>query len=556
MLTKYLRDAIDKALDKVSGEAGWIYAEPAFEELVKSLDNETLELLASSWMPRTLRSRPSEAVEHVVEKLAKVLLLAVDILEKSGVDLHRVDWVAIDWRTALEELADIDPRNTAAMARKIAGLAAEQAAVPLTDVDRGLEASIDVMSEQVSQQIDMLSQLLRDISDGLEELRRHRVPTYEMLRERFLKAVEAVAERGEKAAEKVEEAHETAFAGEMAEAVKMLREAVGDLKKAVEDVKRLAEEVAKGVEEARKEKRVEVRIKVYGETAAENIYLERILIDFTALGGGYDPVSGEFLAPLTAIWSLAKRNYGAYPDLFRAIKMWLALNRALYNRVFGFSWGFIRIDENEPEWLSRAEQIHSIAMRKSPDVMDMLRDIEREADVPRYLYSLLDGAIYRATRTAYGVIKGEPVPVKELEKIAREVARAPWLKTVAVWISPPIGRPYIVELTIPSTDYLKKAIKGVCQICGASRFSEKELYSPAAASWAYRSVLTCENCLTNYVIYGDGSIEVQIPTRDTELWRGLWERNPRKDPTKPFAAKWIDNAEKLRGRGWRITSIT
>jgi hypothetical protein len=49
---------------------------------------------------------------------------------------------------------------------------------------------------------------------------------------------------------------------------------------------------------------------------------------------------------------------------------------------------------------------------------------------------------------------------------------------------------------------------------------------------------------------------VQIPTKNPELWRTLWERNPRKDPTKPFAAKWMDNAEKLRGRGWRVTSIT
>jgi hypothetical protein len=323
----------------------------------------------------------------------------------------------------------------------------------------------------------------------------------------------------------------------------------------MEEFKKAAEELRRAAAErppARPEAAPGVRVS--GETHGETLYLRMLAGEFFAAGGGYDPLTGEFLAPLRAVWSIVKRTYTALPEMLMVCKMWLALNRVLYNRAFGFGWEFKRVEEDR-EWLDRIDRAGAVIDRKSPDLVEVLNMAASEEHVPNLLYSLIDGRVYRPLETEAGVFKGEPVKPGDVKKMVEELAARvlrPWMRRTTIPLRMyPSGVTEVAEAEVTDETFLATQLGHKCPICDSDRLQLETLYYER--SGRSTSIATCLNCLTVYRLRPDGTIEIQLPAPNAAIWRTMWERNEGKDPGHPFTEQWLDRAHELaKKRKWRL----
>jgi hypothetical protein len=535
----YLEEAAGTVIEEWRGTHGgdelWKHFESAFSAMLDSMDERTLGSLVEAWYPEQAEAFPSQAVVNTLRVLAKSLWSALGSLSTfdSG-KLEKVDFSAIDWKTLLERLVDFDRSDIGGIAREIAKEIGKQMGIAPESVERQVVSFAEAAVKEAEDYIDSLKKLLataREIdAEAYKEILKR-------IEETFLPKVRAGVA---KTSEKISEANAKEFIAAMTETLKALSNAINTLTKSVEELRRAAaEKPAKpGAAPA---------ITVKGETLAEKAYLNMAVADFMRAGGGYDPLTGEFLAPLRAVWSIVKRNYSAYPDLFRAVKMWLALNRALYNSVFGFGWGFKRAEEGDGEWIARVDSADTVIRRRSPDLVDALDTIDSDRDVPSMLYSLLDGKVYESKATEVGAFKGEPVEVGRIIEAAEEAAEkraAPWARRAVVPVEElPGGVRRLAEVTHARPRWLYRELGNSCPVCGSANLEGEVLIYPEKGTGI--AVVSCNNCLTVYRMHPSGAIEIRIPTDSPELWRKMWERNMSKDRGHPFSERWLENAKRL-----------
>jgi 6-pyruvoyl-tetrahydropterin synthase len=542
---EYLDEAANTVADEMRREYGgdemWKYFEESFNAVLNHMDENILASLAEAWYPEQAEAFPSQAVANTLRVLARAIWSALSSLSTvDGKRLEKVDWDAIDWRPLLERLVDFDKSDVGGIAREIAKEIGRAAGVAPETVEKQIVGFAEAAVTESLSYIDSLKRLLESAKEIDAEAYKEILKRIE---ETFLPKIRAGIT---KTSEKISEANAKEFIAAVTETLKAVGDAINTLTKSVEELRKAAaEKPAKPV--------AAPAITVKGETLAEKTYLNIAVADFMRIGGGYDPLTGEFLAPLRAVWSIVKRNYPAYPDLFRAVKMWLALNRALYNNVFGFGWSFKRVEEEDGEWIARIDSVDTVIRRKSPDLVNVLDTIDSDRDVPNMLYSLLDGKVYESKATEMGAFKGEPVEVSRIIEAAEEAAEkriAPWAKKAVVPVEElPGGARRLAEVTHARPQWLYRELGNSCPVCGSTHLEGEVLIYPERGTGI--AVVSCNNCLTVYRMYPSGAIEIRIPTDNLELWRKMWERNMAKDRRHPFSEKWLENAKRLaETKGW------
>ena len=182
-----------------------------------------------------------------------------------------------------------------------------------------------------------------------------------------------------------------------------------------------------------------------GESKEEQDYLKNLA---NIWSGGCEDSSGEFLAPLTLLWALIKGKLRDYPDLEREARIWIALNRVLWNVELGIDWRFLRIDEKEVIWRYRLNMLKKIIEIKNPSLAGILAVIRSRDEVPELLYSLISNKLYKATRADHGVKVDAEVSIEELDKEILE--KYEWLEPVTIVSMGHLRVEYVILKSIPT----------------------------------------------------------------------------------------------------------
>jgi hypothetical protein len=538
---EYLKEAVEAALDKMYEEYGgselWKYFREAFDAMIESLDEDTLNELVMTWYRKqaTTKGLEKKAVENTIKRLAENLWSAIStVYSIPEANLDRVDFKAIDWKSLLQ---------SGASSTDIAKEIARHAGVSPEAVEKQIEEYIQYTEQLFSQTIDELKKLLRTAKELDPVL-------YEYLVKKLEKLLPKVEKSVEEADKEVEQGALGAFIAAATELIKSSKELVETFKKVVEEFKKTSEEIRKAVEEMKNvapaqapapkpetEKKISIKPVPVGENAEEQKYLMKIVEKWK---WGYNPDTAEFLAPLTVVWVILTKMYDMYPDLLEAAKLWVALNRYVWSRAVDFKAEFLEVEKNG-RWGLILSDVAKLIERRNPELAYILTTIAAREDVPTdIVYSLADNKLYEFRWTVFGPELVKEIKVEELSDIITK--RVAWLEKKVVETPGTRGKTIV---DVPKPERLLVILGGRCPVCGSTKLDTMQIYGPGTSPSANCAVVTCYNCHTVYRLYGDGRKVIAPPTLDPVKWKERWEKNPAKDPNHPFSEQWIKKVEEF-----------